>query len=312
MTRKQKYWASPEIENLLQLMRAGMKDRAIVDKIAADTGYRYTPAQINSIRQRYYVGGQKMPAERPPKEEPFHVAYEIKPLQLSGDYMIVGDVHVPTTDYRLAQLVARVGKKHLTNPRLIIGGDFFNFDAFSNYPAVVPSYSWREERKAAECLLSEWLETFTDIVIIMGNHDRRIQRWSMGALEESDIFGMVVSSPKVKVSNVGWLTVTTSQGVYRVTHARNYSVNRLTVADQLAQKFQQNIIQFHEHHLGLSFDKFGRWLIVNGGGLFDPSQMVYARLDDNKSPAMVPGFVMLKNGVPHLFGDRLTDWAEWL
>jgi hypothetical protein len=209
--------------------------------------------------------------------------------------------------------VATIGKKHLEHPRLIIGGDFFNFDAFSSYPALVASYSWREERKAAECLMHEWLQTFEEIYIIMGNHDRRLQKWSQGALEETDIFGLVVSSPKVTVSNIGWLTVDTPCGLYRVTHAKNYSVNQLTVADQLALKYQQNIIQFHEHHLALGMDRYGRHIIINGGGLFDADQMVYARLDDSKSGAMVGGFVMLRDGVPTLFGNSpFTDWPRWL
>jgi hypothetical protein len=132
-------------------------------------------------------------------------------------------------------------------------------------------------------------------------------------IEKSDIFGMVVQNPKVQVSNLGHLTVDTTCGKYRVTHAKNYSVNQLTVADQLAQKYQTNVIQFHEHHLSMGWDRFGRYIAINGGGLFDPEQMIYATIDDNKSPAMKPGFVMLKNGTPYLFGNcPFTDWDTWL
>lgn len=296
------FYTDEEIDKVAHLIRVGLGDKQIADA----TGFTY--AQVTGLRHRLKHGSYHTKAEAP-----FHVSPVLKPFELTGDFMIVGDVHVPSTDYRLAQMVSAIGKKHLNHPRLIIGGDFFNMEAFSSYPALVASYSWREERKAGEVLMHEWLETFEEIYIIMGNHDRRIQKWSQGALEETDIFGMVVQNPKVNVSNLGYLTVNTPGTPWRVTHAKNYSVNQLTVADQLAQKYQMNIIQFHEHHLGIGYDRFGRYIVINGGGLFDAAQLVYATIDDSKSPGMKPGFVMLREGCPYLFGNPpFTDWGRWI
>lgn len=123
---------------------------------------------------------------------------------------------------------------------------------------------------------------------------------------------MITSSDKVTTSNFGYCLVKTTAGTYRITHPRNYGINQLTVADTMAQKHQQHIISFHEHHLSLGWDRYGKYVIVNGGCMVDPDKLAYVSLDDSKSASMKQGFVMLKNGTPYLFGEApFTDWDRW-
>lgn len=120
------------------------------------------------------------------------------PLQLRGDAIIIGDIHVPTTDYDFSKLVTIVAAKHGIK-RLVIGGDVFNMDSFSTYDAIVKQPTWIQERDAARILFKEWSDWFDEIYVIMGNHDRRLQKWSDGQLDEQDIFGMVTTSDKVRI-----------------------------------------------------------------------------------------------------------------
>lgn len=234
------------------------------------------------------------------------------PFTLQGDFLIIGDVHVPTTDYDFAGLVQVIARRYGIK-RLIVAGDMFNMDAFSMYDAVTAQPTWREERDAARVLFREWLDWYDDIYVIMGNHDRRLQKWAGGQLDETDIFGMVTSSDRVHVSNYGYLTVKTNQGDYLVTHSKNYSINQLTVANELAQKYQCNIISHHEHHSAIGWDRFGRYVIVNNGGLFDQNKMAYVVLDNGKNPVMKNSFCLLRNGCAKLFGkEPFTDWSEYL
>ncbi len=229
------------------------------------------------------------------------------PLHLRGDFVVVGDVHVPCTDYGFAGMVLVVAKKHGIK-RLIIAGDMFNMDTFGFYDAVVNQPSWKDERDAARVLFRDWLEWFDEIYVLMGNHDRRLQKWTAGQLDESDIFGMITSSDKVRVSNYGYLTVDT----WRITHPKNYSIDFLKVADTLASKYQSNILSFHEHHLGITRDRYNNYTIANGGCLVDPAKLAYVALDDSKSAGMVQGFAMLRNGYVTVFGkSEFTDWSEY-
>jgi len=208
----------------------------------------------------------------------------------------------------------------------LIAGDLFNMDGFSKYDQIGKLAMWYQERDAAHQLFKEWLEVFSEIRFMMGNHDRRIEKWTNGNLNGADLITSVlqevsedgkietqIGGGRVWVSDWGWCTINTERGLWRVTHPKNYSINQLTVADTLAQKFQQNIISHHEHHVGVGFDRYKRFVIVNNGGLHRWNQMEYVVKDDGKNAGMANSFAMLKGGYVHLFGDeRFTDYSRWL
>ena len=238
-----------------------------------------------------------------------------EPFDLEGDFVIIGDVHAPFTDYDFATLPALIGKKHLRKPRkLIIAGDFFDMGLFSRYDDIVARPAWAYEREACKHLLDQWLQVFDEIYMVMGNHDRRLQKFTAGAFETTDLLAMVYGgSKRVKMSNFGWCTVTSGGVPYRITHPANYSINQLTVASDLANKYQTNIISHHEHHVAKGWDRYKNYVIVNNGGLFDASQFDYVVLDDKRSSGMEQSFVLLKDGYAHLLGNEpFTDWSLWL
>jgi len=84
--------------------------------------------------------------------------------------------------------------------------------------------------------------------MLMGNHERRLQRWTAGNLGEADLLAMVISNPyRIEMSNFGYCDV--EPGNWRVTHAKNYSQIALTVPEKLAWSLQKNIICFHPHRI---------------------------------------------------------------
>lgn len=236
------------------------------------------------------------------------------PKVFSGDMLITGDWHIPFTDFDFANLAILVGKKHLKKPRkLCIAGDWIDLSNFSAYVDVVEMPTWAQERDCAREVLKGLLSVFDEIHILMGNHERRLQKFTQGAFEESDILSLITTSDKVRMGNRGWCILNSLDESYRITHPKNYSINQLIVADQLALKYDQHIISFHEHHLGIGWDRYGRHLIVNGGGMVDPKKLAYVVIDDNKSAGMKNGFVLVKNGTPYLFGKSpFTDWSKWI
>lgn len=234
------------------------------------------------------------------------------PLALSGDWMIIGDIHVPCTDYDLALKVVKVARKAKIS-RLLIAGDLFNLDGFSKYLAIISPPSFDVEVKAAAHLFKVWLEWFDEIKFLPGNHDYRLPKYTRGAFDMEKLSVLVSSSGKVTTSNFAWCTIDTPEGVWRVTHPANYRRNPMSVANEIARNCNQNVWSFHEHHLGISFADNGRSVIVNGGGLFDPAKIAYAVLEDSTSPRMVPGFGFLKRGCPMLFGRApFTNWDGWV
>lgn len=230
--------------------------------------------------------------------------------RLKGDWIIVGDVHLPFVDWGFAGLVSEVADRHgITN--LLIGGDFMDMANFSYYAQVIEPPTWAQERDAARGLLTLWRKQFKQVRWILGNHERRLQKFAAGAFDEDDLAALIISNPDwLRMSVRSHCIIDTPYGEWRVTHPKNYSINRLTTADTLAQKYQQHIISFHEHHLAKAWDRYGNYCIVNGGCLCDPTKMAYVALDDSKHAVYALGFVMLKGGVAHLYGEApFTDWS---
>jgi len=235
-----------------------------------------------------------------------------KPVVLHGDCVVIGDVQLPTTDYEFIQRPLQIAELYLERPRTcIIAGDLINADAFSNYDEDLPT-NFALEIQSAKRFIEDYLTVFDRVVWFMGNHERRVPRKSKGAITPALLKMMLSSDNRLEVSAWGHCVVKTEQGDYRITHARNYSINQLTVADSLAQKYGQHIINHHEHHLAKGWDRYGRYVVVNNGGLFNQEDMTYVVLDDSKNANMKVGFTLIKDGVATIFGkEPFTNWQMY-
>jgi hypothetical protein len=234
---------------------------------------------------------------------------------VSGDFVIIGDVQIPTTDYDFAALPMAIAKKHLKRPRrAIFAGDLMNVDAFSGYESDIPTPSFEREVEATQAFFEEYLSIFDEIYWFMGNHERRLGKKTHGAISHKHLRNMTTKErARVHVNSRGYMTVNTVHGLWRVTHSKAYSIQQLNVADTLAQKYQMHIISHHEHHLAKGWDRYKRYVIINNGGLFLPEEMGYAVMDDGKNANMTNGFTLLKNGIAEVYGQEpYTDWEKCL
>lgn len=232
-----------------------------------------------------------------------------------GDYMVIGDVQLNTTDYDFMALPMAVGLKYMRKPRkLILAGDLINADAFSGYENDMETSSLSDETEAGWMFFQEYLTVFQEIYWFLGNHERRAGKRTKGAIQPHHLLKMLTHDPRVHISEWGHAIITNVNGFdWRVTHASNYSINQLVVAEALAMKFEQNIISHHEHHLAVGYDRYKRYMLINNGGLFRQSTMGYTQWDDSKSAGMQRGFTLLQDGYPTVYGpEGWTNWDEVL
>ena len=226
--------------------------------------------------------------------------------------MVVGDVQLPTTDYDFAMLPALVAQRWLKPPRkLIIAGDFWNMDAFSSYDKIIQLPSLKDEMNAARNLLAIWANTFDEMYLICGNHERRRLAHMQGEEGIQDIIQTVIPNGKIWASVLDRCEVTTKAGIVNVLHGGAYRKSPLNMADELAQKYQSHIISHHEHHCAFGVDRYDRYYIVNNGGLFDVNKMAYVQLLSTPRSGMSQGFTMVKDDFPYLFS-RFSDWQKWI
>lgn len=237
---------------------------------------------------------------------------------LRGDMIITGDWQIPTTDWSWVETMIRFAERHLPKGRrqLAIVGDFLNMDAVSRYEQVVPLPSLEDELAIGEETIDHLLKVFDSVFFSLANHEYRLLLKFNGALTGTR-FGKLLSrhvhSGRLTLTEQTSMHVVSGGAHWRLSHPRNYSRNRLIVAAQLAVKHQQNVISWHEHHVGIGRDPYNRYTIVNGGGLFDPEKMAYVSLVDSTSPVMSNGFVFMRNGCASLLTPypTITDWGMW-
>ncbi len=272
-----------------------------------------TGLTMGQVGGRIWRHEQRLQHQNAPPEKPDLFRSRLgAPLELDGDWVIVGDVQIPTTDYDFSMLPAIIGER-LGVGNLLIAGDLINQDVFSSYAAEYPVATWEEERRAAQHLMSIWALAFERIVWLAGNHERRAARSTGGEYQMEELQAQVCNGNTVEVSRWGWCTIDSPTGVWRVTHPKRYSRIPLRLANSLALKYGQHIISMHEHHLGATWSDDGKHVIANGGGLFDEGKMGYVVLDDTNSPRMAKGFTSLVGGYLTVYGEApYTNWDALL
>lgn len=288
-------------------------DRPDGSKLAEMAASGYTHKQIGSIyniSEATVAGAIRHYRVTNHESKLFEVDFG-EPLSLEGNAIVAGDIHVPTTNFEFAKRIISVAKYYGIKI-LILAGDIYNFDLFSKYPRQTVMTTWAQERDAGRALFKMFQEYFDEIYVFMGNHDRRMIKWADGHLDETDVFGLITTSPKVHVSKFGYMNIKSGSENWLITHSTEYSVNQLTVADQLAQKYKSNVITHHEHHVAKGMDRYKSFVIINNGGLFAQEKMAYVNLDTSKKPNMANAFTALVDGCGHMYTPypAYTDWTH--
>lgn len=271
-----------------------------------------TYGQVGGLIYRYeQTLNNVLPEERP---ELFEVELAPEPpFNIEGDVMIVGDVHVPCTDYGMAGRVSMIAERCGVRT-LIIAGDLFNNDfATRHEKRNLLGHRWKAELEAARILLQEWTMFFDDVYFFAGNHDRWITGKLDGEMSMDDLMRIVSSADNLHVSEWGYMNVSSGGYKWRIGHGSKYSINTLTRASNHAQKFQANYWGQHQHHCAVGWDRYKNYVIVDGPALVDPEKLAYVQMDDSDAAGMSTGFGMLLEGTPHLFANEpYTNWQLWL
>ncbi len=294
-----------------------------IQRIAKENGFSNAESMRTHIRrysEAYRVSHTSQPLPREvytgdvPKHA--HVPLYTGALQLEGDFIVVGDVHMPTTDWKLLDMLLSVAKNHLEYPRkLCIIGDLINADVASHYDADAPSPSYIIEQAETYKWFSRVGDVFDEIYYSMGNHERRILKRNQGDFGKESFKWMLAHehAPKVEISFYGYMLLTSGGHLWRATHQRNYSRNKQTVGNKLATLNECNIIAHHQHHVSTGRNESNKYTIIDNGGLHNWREMAYVALDDSTSPVMNNGFTLLKNGVGNLITPypTMTDFEQW-
>lgn len=230
--------------------------------------------------------------------------------------VIISDLHIPYTDYEFAEKVYTA--IHAINAkRIFIVGDLFHGEQKSPWRklkgALFRATPLRQDLDIAQRYLEGMIDLgVEEIYITCGNHDEWLLLDFEGHLAFDDIISMFMSEKlrgRVIVSPYDRITIWHGGQRWTAVHQRDVSVYNLNIGNELAQKYQSNMIITHQHSTALGFDRFDRYVIVDIGGLHDPAKTAYL-MQTRKTRVPTRSFCTLLGGMVSLWtkDPRLTAW----
>lgn len=240
-----------------------------------------------------------------------------KPLNIKSDFaLLTSDWHIPFDKPEYIGTVLQIAE-NMGIPDIAIIGDFWDCDNYTRYTRYKIDKTFQDEIKFVAARLKLLIEAFDNIYFCVGNHEARFLAANatgnaQGHLLYQQMMNMTGITEGYTVTNNRWMTLNNE---WRLTHPKNYSTRKLSVARRLADKYQMNIINTHghyttgtpigqavmepEYHIVKDRDTNvtrGVFRVADIGGLFDPTKMEYLTLIDSTYPQLNPGFAIYDHG----------------
>lgn len=277
-------WTPEEDAMLVNLYQSGYR----VEDIARHLGRTVRSVYIRAGR----LGVGRFRSLGEPPNTRIHT-----PLNLSGDFAITSDWHIPYYDQGLAdEFLLLCQKKHIR--KLIIAGDFVDFSSVSFFPGEY--YDLNEELQQAEKAIKILSGFFREIYVIPGNHDFRLARKLDVPLSYQYVLRMFCDASNVFPTEFDHIDFVSGGRRWKVCHPKNYSQIKCRVAYQLAGRYECNIVSAHGHFCGVVKSASGKYFCVDSGGMFDKRRIAYFHRTSTY-PDWNQGFVFVIDGFPEVY-----------
>ena len=284
---KKVYWTPAEDALLRSLCALGLEAPALVNALA-ERGVVRSQGSIEHRRKRIKLFPQVQPS----------VFVAPAPLQMTGDALLLFDVHAPYHDATWINRCIELALRWKIS-QVGIGGDLIDLSAFSPYGRDAEVEA-EDEIRATEQILSALAASFPTIYYVGGNHEERLSRQLGSALSLERVMSLWVHSERVTVSDYHWFRLVSGDETYSVEHPRNASIHATLVPKALCAKLGTHVIAGHGHQWGIARDVSGRYWAIDAGICADPRRLRYAEMEHSTRPMMLQGAVIVREGLPIL------------
>lgn len=227
-----------------------------------------------------------------------------KPVTVEDEAVAVtADWHIPLYDPVYVNYFIETCRD-MNVRTLIIGGDFFNFDALSQYQPKQEDAGLERELAEGQKVMNVLMESFDKIVYIWGNHDARLHKALGFAIQFKEAMKLVFGSlgqsalQKIDFSNLDHCWVKQGDGrTWYICHPANYSRIPLSTPRALAAKYDANVVSAHAHHCAIGTAVNGSHLALEAGGLFDRTKTAYLQRSTT-FPTWAQGFAIVRKDEP--------------
>lgn len=222
-------------------------------------------------------------------------------LPLGRDYAITADWHIPLYDAQYVNTFIEDARGRGVKD-LIVAGDYFNFDALSQYSPKQDGAGLENELDEALVVMRALLETFDRVYYVWGNHDARLHKALGFTIAFKEAMKMVFGSlgvdalKKITFTNLDHIWIgEEGEDRWYVCHPGNYTRIPLSTARTLATKYNASTITAHSHHCAVGYGIDGNKVVAEIGGLFDRHKTGYLQRSTT-FPTWAQGYAFLSGG----------------
>jgi len=291
------------IETLKTLSLEGYTSREMMTILSDVFKHDFTYKSIDGARLRFGCTKYLLARDKSIK------LYEALKLPLA-DYLLTCDHHSPYHSelwVNRALMIAEILglKKH------IIAGDLFDMEFAKHWPKKEGEESAELDMVMGQCKpVMNMLKYFDETVLIRGNHEDRITRMTEARIQARHIIQLISQEIWDKQFKYSYYDKLYIGKEWMVVHPKSYSQLSGSTAIRLAEKYHRHILNAHGHFIALRYDRSGKYMGIDMGGLFDRKKTSYLNLQTTTHPFWNNGFAVLKDGHIWLFNES-TDWSYW-
>lgn len=294
-------WTSERIKRLRELCIQGHGNGEIARILSEEFGEEITYAMVSNTKARHQLTRYTVEIDQRVK------VYEDEFIP-NENRVIACDCHAPYFDEVYVNRFLAVADKFKVKKAVMIG-DTLDMD-FAKHYYDDEKGSLDKELMQADPLMNA-LQYFDEVVFIKGNHETRAGRITDGRVQAHHIFNLFgpelwknkfkyINRDRVRMGR-NWLFV----------HPQSYSQVSGSVAVRMAEKFHRHVINAHGHFVALRYDRSGKYMGVDLGGLFSKEKIKYINETTTTHPFWNPGFGMIYDDHFYHFHEG-TDWRYWL
>jgi predicted phosphodiesterase len=220
--------------------------------------------------------------------------------QLDPGILVMSDLHVPCHDKAWIETVVNYAlSKNIR--RLLIAGDLLDLAQFAKWPGPT-DYNVEMEMDLAEKVLKWLKQYFTQIDIVLGNHDRRFAKKLDNQISPTAMMSKWFAG-LAKVHHHDHALV---GNTWLVSHPGTYSRVPTKPAYDMCAVYGKNVAVAHTHKLGMARDVSGTKWGVEIGMCADDSKFAYKHMTLTTHPRMQKGSLIIHaNESPELLHEDL-------
>jgi hypothetical protein len=299
-----KVWTKERLAKLKELKISGRTNVEIAEILSLEFNQKISSDSVHAAACRSKLTKYFLSKDTEMK------TYQVLTLPIDN-YLITCDYHSPYHSELWINRGLAMADKFKIKKHIIIG-DLFDFNALKYFTVDDggPKRDLDEEIAQTDPVIRA-LDYFDENILLCGNHERRVGMKTDSIIQARHLFGLYgegVWNRKFKYSVYDKLFIGND---WMVVHPRSYSQISTSVARRMAEKYHRNILNAHGHFVGMAYDRSGKFLAIDLGGMFDTKKIDYINLQTTTHPNWKNGFGILYNEKFYFFTDE-TDWNFWL